>query len=161
MGSHPVIRMLKACIVLVVNVAIFAKCSSGVEIGDGVDIISNEENELNLPWKHIVQKVKIEKEELDRERIRKREEAKVQLENKRKEALKFMNTFFNEFFSDDFYEEDYELRPPTKELERIEQVSSDMFTPDTFSTKDDNFFDYDNGDYIQPIFDAITEASIT
>merc|ERR1712243_251863 len=102
MGSHPVIRMLKACIVLVVNVAIFAKCSSGVEIGDGVDIISNEENELSLPWKHIVQKVKIEKEELDRERIR-----------KRKEALKFMNTFFNEFFSDDFYEEDYELRPPT------------------------------------------------
>jgi len=267
--------MLRASLVLVVIFFYIGPFSHCVEIDDKVDRISNDDNELKLPWKHIVERVKIEKDELQKDRMKKREEAKAQLEMKRKEALKFMNTFFSEFFSDDFLDADSELRPPTQELERVEQVASeekpmmtlkhsvtvnnktqngttvihaesllplikqgmgylfstdleksstiesfyyilpflapfililapflligilpsmfftvlfimfgvlafvfflpmiplgglfstifmsDIFTPDSFSTKEDHFLDYDPIDYVQPFLEAITEANIS
>jgi len=78
-----------------------------VFIGDDV---KNSENDLKLPWKHIVERIKIDAEEKRKKEIKRRE----QKDKEKEEAIKFMNTFFNDFFSesgsnvhrfDSFYED--------------------------------------------------------
>jgi len=101
----------------------------GVEVKD-VGTVTEDNNEISIPWKHIVERVKIQ---ADKDRMESQEKQKLAAENlvkTKQEAFKLMNHFFNKYFDDNLssynnglssHDGDFTLQNFTQPWERTDQ----------------------------------------